>query len=133
VPVLSFNQISGSSSVYPPLNTEISVDTVSVPNVGIGQNLKVDYALAVEFVATANASAVFSVRLYRDTTLISTRTFSRMMESAGTQRFPFSNTLVDTAVAAGTVTYDLRVIFTTASNVTSAAAINRNINVIRFP
>ncbi|MNP14410.1 hypothetical protein D3C76_1067320 [compost metagenome] len=94
--------------------------------------MKIDLAVSVEAITTANSSLTFEVRLYRDGTLINTRTIQRNLSAAGTQRFPIANTFVDTAVATTTSTYQVRVIFTTATNVTSATAINRNINIITF-
>ncbi|MZL08806.1 collagen-like protein, partial [Clostridium beijerinckii] len=130
-PQLNFNQIAGGIAVYPPINTEVSVVAVSVPTTA-GENIKIDYALAVESVTTANSTETFEARLYRDGTLITTRIIERTIVSAATQRFSISNTFVDTAVITGATTYDVRVIYTTATNVTSAAAFNRNINTITF-
>ncbi|MEC0701926.1 collagen-like protein, partial [Bacillus haynesii] len=132
-----FNNLFGSTSVYNPptipLNTEVTV--VSVPNVSVtsGQNIKVDYALAIEAVNTANSNIIVEIRLYRGGTLVQTRIFNRSLAAAGTQRFPLASTIVDTVPATATVEYSVRVVVTTASNVTSAAAFNRDLNLIRFP
>jgi multidrug efflux pump subunit AcrA (membrane-fusion protein) len=94
--------------------------------------LKIDLAISVEAITSANSSLTFEVRLYRNGTLIATRTIQRNLSAAGTQRFPMANTFVDTAIATTTSIYEVRVIFTTATNVTSATALNRNINIISF-
>ncbi|MEC0684114.1 collagen-like protein, partial [Bacillus haynesii] len=132
-----FSNLFGSTSVYNPptipLNTEVTV--VSVPNVSVtsGQNIKVDYALAIEAVNTENSNIIVEIRLYRGGTLVQTRIFNRSLAAAGTQRFPLASTIVDTVPATATVEYSVRVVVTTASNVTSAAAFNRDLNLIRFP
>ncbi|OOM62174.1 hypothetical protein CLBEIC_39570 [Clostridium beijerinckii] len=128
---MNFNQLAGGVAVYPPLNTEVSVVTLGVPTI-VGENIKIDYALAIENVTTANSTQTLEIRLYRDGTLITTRIIERTIASAGTQRFPISNTFVDTAVVTGTTTYDIRVIYTTATNITTGTAFNRNINTIAF-
>ena len=97
-----------------------------------GQQIKVDYAFGLNSVTTANYTLDAEFRLYRDGVLIATRGLDRVGASAGTQRYPIANTYVDTAVATGTSTYDVRVIITTATNITSSAAINRNLNMIAF-
>ncbi|WP_236689799.1 hypothetical protein [Bacillus sp. TH008] len=107
--------------------------TVPGVAVSIGQNVKIDYALAVEAVNAANSNIIFELRLYRDGSLLQTRIFNRSLAVAGTQRFPLANTFVDVIPAAATATYTVRVAVTTASNVTSAAAFNRDLNIIRFP
>ena len=130
-PGLLFNQVPATIAAFPPLNTEVVVNTLAVPVV-IGQNVKIDQAISVEAITTANSDLTFIVRLYRDGVLINARTVQRTVSTAGTQRFPVANTFVDTAIATTTSAYEVRVIFTTANNVTSAIALNRNINVIRF-
>ena len=81
---------------------------------------------------TANWSVTFELRLYRDATLIDTRTFNTNQPSGGTHRYQFASTQVNIAPANATSTYSLRVIFTVDSNVTSASAINRDMNIITF-
>jgi hypothetical protein len=97
-----------------------------------GNLLKVDYALSYEGVFTSNWSVTAEFRLYRDGTLITTRTLNRSGSPAGTNRFPVANTYVDTAPATTSSTYELRVITTAASNLTSATTINRYLNIILF-
>ena len=109
----------------------MTVATVSVPVV-TGENVKIDYSVSVEAITTANWATSFEVRLYRDTTLITTKTFIDSAPSAGTHRFSISNTQVDTAVSNETAGYQVRVIFTTATNVATGTALNRNINAIVF-
>ncbi|WP_080064663.1 hypothetical protein [Ruminiclostridium hungatei] len=105
---------------------------MSIP-VTAGIEVKIDYAVSIEAITTANWAMSFEVRLYRDTTLITTRTFIDSASSAGTHRFSISNTQVDTSVATETAGYQLRIIFTTATNVATGTALNRNINAIVFP
>ena len=118
--------------MYPPLNTEVAVATVNIP-VTTGLQVKIDYAVSVEVITTSNWAMSFEVRLYRDTTLITTKTFIDSAASAGTHRFSISNTQVDTSVSTETTGYQLRIIFTTATNVATGTALNRNINAIVFP
>lgn len=128
---LFFSNTAGSLGVSPPTNTEVIIASVSVPVV-TGDDLKVDFAVSYDILTTANFSFTVESRVYRDGTLINTRTINRSGSSAGTQRFPVSNTYVDTAVATTTSTYQVRAIVTAASNVTSTTAVNRNLNIINF-
>jgi hypothetical protein len=98
------------------------------------ERLKIDYSTAINAVCTANYSIVFEMRLYRDGTLIQTRTYNRTGSNAGTQRFPLSDTYVDTApTTTGASTYQVRTIVTTGTNVTSATTGTSNdINIITF-
>ncbi|WP_268353579.1 hypothetical protein [Bacillus haynesii] len=89
--------------------------------------------MAVEAVNTANSNIIFEIRLYRNGTLFQTRVFNRSLAAAGTQRFPLASTIVDTAPVTATVNYSVRVAVTSATNVSSAAAFNRDLNLIRFP
>ncbi|MED3977174.1 NTTRR-F1 domain [Priestia megaterium] len=130
-PTLAFTEAPGSISIFPPLNTEVIVASIT-QNVLINQQLKIDYALAVEIVATANWSILFEMRLYRDTTLIDTRIFNRSSTQAGTQRFPLASTQVNVVPATTTSTYSLRIIVTEATAITSATAHNRDLNIITF-
>ncbi len=95
--------------------------------------MKIDYALAFSSINDADYSIEAEFRLYRDGTLIDARNMSTSGTAAGTQVIDIFNTYVDTAVSTGTLTYDVRVIVTSATNITSADAINRNINAIVFP
>ncbi|OOM63723.1 hypothetical protein CLBCK_08580 [Clostridium beijerinckii] len=128
---MNFNQLTGGVAVYPPINSEVSVVTLGVPTTA-GENIKIDYALAIENATTANSTQTLEIRLYRDGTLITTRIVERTIAAAGTQRFVISNTFVDTAAITGTTTYDVRVIYTAAANITTGTAFNRNINTIAF-
>jgi hypothetical protein len=128
---LYFNEITGSISIL-PVTTEVTVLSLNVP-VTVGENIKIDYALSLNAVTSANWEFDCEVRLYRDSTLINTRTILRTASQSGTQRFPLADTQVDTAVATGTSTYSLRTFITVATNVSSATAINRDINAIVFP
>ncbi|PGS48364.1 hypothetical protein COC46_18360, partial [Bacillus sp. AFS041924] len=130
-PTLTFAENAGSIAVFPPLNTEVTIVSIT-QGVLANQQLKIDYATAIEIVVNANWSIVFELRLYRDATLIDTRIISRSQPTAGTQRFQIASTQVNIAPANATSTYSLRVIFTTASNLTSASANNRDMNIITF-
>lgn len=80
----------------------------------------------------SNWSLVAELCIYRSATLISTRTLNRSGNASGTQRFPIADTYVDTAPATASVSYQVRAIVTTDSNITSATVINRNLNIITF-
>ncbi|WP_242980113.1 hypothetical protein [Hungatella xylanolytica] len=95
-------------------------------------NVKVDYGIDLQNVTTADYSYTAELRLYRDGTLIDTRTSSFSGSVAATQNTAIANTYVDTAPATTTSTYQLRVIYTAATNITSASVINRNLNLIVF-
>lgn len=131
-PTLLFTRTNGPLTVYPPLNTEVPVAELEIP-VNTLQNVKFDYSVSVDVTSTANSNFVFEIRLYRGAVQIHTRLLSRSIISATTQRFAVADTTVDTAPTAGTNTYQLRVIFTTANNVTAATALNIDFNSIRFP
>jgi len=133
VPTLAFTNAIGPIPVFPPLNTEVTVASVT-QSVVINQQLKIDYAFAVEFVTSANWAYVFEVRLYRDATLINTRTVNRNLSAAGTQRFPLGNTYVDIVPAtSASSTYSVRVIVTAVTNITSASTgTSIDLNIITF-
>jgi hypothetical protein len=130
-PTLAFSNNDGSIAVAPPLNTEVTVASITL-NVISGNLLKIDYALAYEAIFSANWTVSVEFRLYRDGTLITVRTLFRIGSQAGTNRFPVANTYVDTAPATTSSTYQLRVITTAASNLTSSTTINRYLNIIQF-
>lgn len=130
-PTLSFSNFSGSVAVFPPMFTETTVTSVST-SVSAGDNLKVDYSLENEFTVTANWGITTEFRLYRDGTLINSKMYSFNGASAGTQRIPVAGTFVDTAPSTTTATYEVRVIITTATNITSVTSANRNMNIITF-
>ncbi|ADM38070.1 GXT repeat-containing collagen-like protein [Bacillus spizizenii str. W23] len=113
-------------------NTETTVGTLNVPT-NNGENIKVDFSISVDVVTTANSNFTFQIRMYRNGVLIDTRTVQRNINAALTSRFPVASTNVNTAVVTGTTTYEIRIIFMNASNVSSASAINLEINTIRFP
>ncbi|MED0777905.1 collagen-like protein, partial [Bacillus siamensis] len=131
-PTLLFTRTNGPLTVFPPLNTEVPVATLAIP-VNALQNVKLDYALSVALTTAANSNFVFEVRLYRGAVQIHTRTLSRTSPTAATDSFSIADTTVDTAPTAGTNTYQLRVIFTTANNLTTATALNIDFNSIVFP
>ncbi|PGL66797.1 hypothetical protein CN925_21025, partial [Bacillus sp. AFS055030] len=130
-PTLTFAENAGTIAVFPPINTEVTIVSITQA-VLANQQLKIDYATAIELVVTANWTVTFQLRLYRDATLIDTRVFNTNQTTAGTHRFQFASTQVAIAPANATSTYSLRVIFTTSVSVTSASAINRDMNIITF-
>ncbi len=132
VPTLFFNQVAATISIYPPVNTEVTTNTLNVP-VTTGQNVKIDFSISPEFVTSANWSITYIFRLYRNGVLINARTTNRSQNTSGTFRIPFSTTYVDTAVATTTNVYEERVIVTVDTNLTSATVLNRVINAIAFP
>ncbi len=94
--------------------------------------MKIDYGESVEFVATSNFSVTYEFRLYRNGTLIHTRITNRVGTASGTNRIPIADTYVDTTPVVGLNTYQLRVIVTAATNITTLTVINRNMNIIQF-
>ncbi|MGM9954937.1 MAG: hypothetical protein ACI35J_03635, partial [Peribacillus sp.] len=130
-PQLFFTEVLGPI-VLPITGVETTVATLNVPTT-IGQNVKVDYAVSVDVTSTANSIFTFQTRLYRNGVLIDTRSVQRSENNATTSRLPVSSTNGNTAVITGTSTYEVRIAFTAASNVTSSVAINTDLNAIRFP
>jgi hypothetical protein len=128
---LAYYNNSGSIDVFPPLSMETTVATVTSA-VTIGDDVKIDYSLELQPIVTANNSFIAEIRLYRDTTLINTKTVMTMNSSGGTLGIPVAGTYVDTAVSTTTSTYEVRVIVTAATNINSADAVNRNMNLIIF-
>jgi hypothetical protein len=128
---LAFSNNVASLDTVPPLNTEVSVATVSNA-VTEGNDVKVDYSLSLLYVTTADYQIAAETRLYRDGTLLETREFNRSGSTAGTHTFAMLGTLVDTAPVTTTSTYEIRVITTTATNVTSGSVATRNMNLIIF-
>jgi hypothetical protein len=130
---LAFVNAPGPITVSPPLNTEVTVASVT-QSVVAGQNLKIDYSLNIIANATANWSVAFQIRLYRDTTLINTRYYNRNAAQAGAQYIPMSSTYVDTApLTLASSTYTVKTIVTTASNITSmTTGTSIDLNIITF-
>jgi hypothetical protein len=128
---LAFSNNGATIAIYPPANTEVSVATVSSA-VTAGARVKVDSAVNLSYITTANYVLAASSRLYRNGVLIDTRDLNRSGSGAGTQTFTLPDTYVDTAPATTTNTYEIRVITTTATNVTSGSASGRNINLLIF-
>lgn len=129
-PQLFFTEVAGPVTVAVN-STETTIGSLNVPTT-IGQNIKVDFAISVDVVTTANSNFTFQVRTYRNGTLLDTRTVQRNVNVAITSRFPIASTNVNTAATTGTTTYEVRIIFTSVSNVSSASALNLDINAIRF-
>ncbi|MUF99442.1 collagen-like protein, partial [Bacillus tequilensis] len=130
-PQLFFNEVAGPVSVAVN-GTETSIGTLSMPTV-TGQLIKLDFAISVDVTTTANSNFTFQTRVYRNGVLVDTRSVQRNVNAAITSRFPIATTYVDTATVTGTTSYEIRIIFTTVSNVSSSSALNLDINAIRFP
>lgn len=93
-PQLTFAEVDGPVALT-TTGTETSVVTMNVPTI-IGQNVKVDYAVSIDVVTTANSNFTFQTRLYRNGTLVDTRSVQRSISAAGTSRFPIASTNVNT-------------------------------------
>jgi hypothetical protein len=98
----------------------------------VGQILKIDYSLDIEATCSVGCFFAYEVRIYRNSLLLDSRIISQAQESAGTFSTPISGTYVDTAEATAPYTYEIRVIETSAVNVTSAFAKAINLNIISF-
>ncbi|EAR66027.1 hypothetical protein B14911_11932 [Bacillus sp. NRRL B-14911] len=102
-------------------------------SVTAGQNIKIDSAVQLDTSANANNSITVQFRLYRDGTLLTTRTLSRVLAAAGNQTFDIADTYVDTPPATNPASiYQLRVIVTAQTNYTAATVNQRNLNLIKF-
>ncbi|MCM3355860.1 hypothetical protein M3615_18940 [Bacillus halotolerans] len=129
-PQLFYNEVIGPVSVAVN-GTETSIGTLNMPTVA-GQLIKLDLALSVDVTTAANSNFTFQIRVYRTGVLIDTRSAQRNISVATTSRFPIATTYVDTVAAAGTTSYEVRIIFTAASNVSNSSVVNMDINAIRF-
>lgn len=131
-PQLFYSEIAGPVPVA--INgTETSIGTLSVPTVA-GQLIKLDLAISVDVTTTANSNFTFQTRIYRNGVLVDTRSVQRNVNAAITSRFPIATTYVDaTTLVTGTTSYEIRIIFTTVSNVSGSSALNVDINAITFP
>ncbi|MEC0935544.1 hypothetical protein [Bacillus atrophaeus] len=116
--------------VYPPINTEVTVLTFTVP-VTSGQRIKVDISVDIIANTTANYNISGSTRLRRNGTLITEVPFFRSGAGAGNQSFVVSTTFVDTATSTGNNTYTVSIIITTASNILSVVVDTRAGNATR--
>ncbi|WP_235850489.1 collagen-like protein [Niallia circulans] len=130
-PQLFYNEVAGPVSVAVN-GTETSIGTLSVPTI-TGQLIKLDFAISVDVTTTANSNFTFQTRVYRNGVLVNTRSVQRNVNAAITSRFPIATTYVEIATVTGTTSYEVRIIFPTASNVSSSSALNLEINAIRFP
>ncbi|MEW4282455.1 NTTRR-F1 domain [Priestia koreensis] len=130
-PSIFFDQQVATIPIYPPLNTEITVNTVSVTAI-TGNIMKIDFAIGAVFASGENYNISYEARLYRNGILINSRVITRSGISSGTSRIPVSNTFVDISPIVGINLYEVRMIVTTASSITSFSAINRNLNIIKF-
>ncbi|MDI6582171.1 collagen-like triple helix repeat-containing protein, partial [Bacillus subtilis] len=130
-PQLFYSEIAGPVPLA--INgTETSIGTLSVPTVA-GQLIKLDLAISVDVTTTANSNFTFQTRIYRNGVLVDTRSVQRNVNAAITSRFPIATTYVDATTVTGTTSYEIRIIFTTVSNVSGSNALNLDINAIRFP
>ncbi|MEC1666474.1 collagen-like triple helix repeat-containing protein, partial [Bacillus mojavensis] len=130
-PQLFYNEVAGPVTVAVN-GTETSIGTLSLPTVA-GQLIKLDLAISVDVTTTANSNFTFQTRIYRNGVLIDTRAVQRNVNVAITSRFPMATTYVDATTVTGTTSYEVRIIFTTVSNVSGSSALNLDINAIRFP
>ncbi|WP_143755320.1 collagen-like triple helix repeat-containing protein, partial [Clostridium beijerinckii] len=130
-PQLAFTNAGGTLAASITIGTETTLVSTNVSTTS-GQNIKVDYSVGVQVANSANAFISYQIRLYRNGTLITSSELDRTVSGAGTQLFPTSATYVDTAPTTGTTTYEVRLVFLSATNVTSATAINRYLNCIAF-
>lgn len=129
---LSYDNATGPITISPPLNTEVTVASVT-ERVEAGDELKIDYALNLIATTTSNWSVTFQLRLYRHGELINTKNYSRNGQQAGTQAVPTASTYVDTAPESlAAATYVLRAIVTAATNATVATGTSINMNIITF-
>lgn len=130
-PQLFYSEIAGPVPVA--INgTETSIGTLSVPTVA-GQLIKLDLAISVDVTTTANSNFTFQTRIYRNGVLVDTRSVQRNVNAAITSRFPIATTYVDATTVTGTTSYEIRIIFTTVSNVSGSSTLNLDINAITFP
>ena len=117
--------------MFPDLNTEYTLATINV-NATTGNSIKIDYVYNFLYETTSDWGIVTESRIYSGSTLIDARPYSITGNAAGTQRIPIAGTHVDTAVTTGITAYTLRVIVTTADNVTDASGDDIDMNVIVF-
>ena len=116
----------------PTDGTETSLVSQAV-DITAGEDLKIDWALTYSAVVDAAYDLEVDFRTYRDAEVLEIRTFAVQEATAGTKSLIIANTLVDTAPATATITYEVTATVNTATNVTSTAASVNNINILIFP
>ncbi|MBX4384289.1 hypothetical protein K4G98_27405, partial [Mycobacterium tuberculosis] len=72
---LFFTEVAGPIALI-TTGTETTVATLNVPTT-VAQNIKIDYAISVDVITTANANFTFQIRLYLNGTLLDTRSAQR--------------------------------------------------------
>ncbi|OIR61279.1 hypothetical protein BLL41_12550 [Bacillus sp. FMQ74] len=126
-----FDQTATQLQLYPPLNSEVTILTFTVP-ITSGQRVKIDLSADVIANTTANYTISGSTRLRRNGTLLTEVPFYRSGTGAGAQSFVISTTYVDTATSTGNNVYTVSVIITAQSNVTTVYANTRAANGVRY-
>jgi hypothetical protein len=124
--VIVGNNSQSTIAIFPPLSTETSIVSLSV-NVVAGQFLILNFHSVLELITTANWTVGLEFRLYKDATLLETLPIDDNGSSTSIIRKLYSGTYIDTIVATGIATYQLRVIITSATNITTASSIRQNI------
>ena len=118
---VSFTNAAGPIACFPPLATEVTVVSKTL-SVTAGDELVIISALEQVPSTTANWKITYECRLYRDTTLIHSRSINRSGSIAGNQTFNNSIVFTDTAPATtAATTYSVRCIVTSATNIASSA------------
>ena len=126
---VSFTNAAGPIACFPPLSTEVTVVSTTL-SVTAGDELVIISALEQVPNTTANWAITYECRLYRDATLIHSRSINRSGSIAGNQTFNNSIVFTDTAPATtAATTYNVRFIVTSATNIISSSTGN-NINLV---
>jgi hypothetical protein len=129
---LAFTNPAGPIAVFPPLNTEVTVASVTQA-VEAGDNVLVNGMVATAFSVTSNSSYTMEVRVYRDATLIRQIQVSDTRSAAGTITVPIPVVFTDTAPAtSAATTYSLRAIVQAATNITSSSVTSRSLATLTY-
>ncbi|MEH7674747.1 collagen-like triple helix repeat-containing protein, partial [Bacillus pumilus] len=126
-----FDQTATQQQVFPPLNSEITLLTFTVP-VTSGQRVKIDLSANVTANTTANYSISGNTRLRRNGTLLTEVPFFRSGSGAGAQSFVVSTTYVDTVTSTGNNVYTVNIIITAQSNITTVNTDTRAANAVIY-
>ncbi|MEW9111071.1 MAG: collagen-like protein, partial [Cytobacillus gottheilii] len=130
----NFTQASTAAPITLTQGTETAILTIPVTVTAPTTRLKIDTAAQLNAVTTSGTKALsFSIRLYRNTTLLAAFEVSRSFQGgAGTDIYLPNTTFTDQPGAAGTYTYQLRIAPQTFTNITSLTAGTRAMNIISF-
>ncbi|MGE1142996.1 collagen-like triple helix repeat-containing protein, partial [Bacillus pumilus] len=126
-----FDQTATQQQIFPPLNSEITVLTFTVP-VTSGQRVKIDLSANITANTTANYSINGNTRLRRNGTLLTEVPFFRSGSGAGAQSFVVSTTFVDTVTSTGNNVYTVNIIITAQSSITTVNTDTRAANAVRY-